>query len=125
MPQVGACRAGWLAGQDERAERRLECATGEQVFDAAVMIGLLAGRTRGNPAAEGGILPRLGEVAERVALSVERLLEGGTGDASLESRQSAGLIQIKQPAQAAHIEREDRDLPARGLICPTTLVPPP
>src|SRR3990170_7348814 len=100
----GAGREGW---EIERAEEALQVAAEEVILDPAVVIGLLAGGSGGDPTSERGELEGLWEVTEGEAVRGQLGLEMRAADASFESRQVRRGIDVQEPAHVGEVEGDD------------------
>ncbi len=111
--QIDAGGRGRKGRDQQRALGRLDAASGEQLLDAAVTQRLLAGRARGDPAAQRRILERLRKMTEGVALRAQLRLQIRTGDAGAEARQLRLAIEFDELRQPRQVDGEHRLL-ARG-----------
>ena len=68
-----------------------------------------------DPAAQGRVLKRLREVAQRQAVLAELLLQPGPGRPSLDPRRQRLRVDLQHPVQPAQVERDDRPLPEPRL----------
>jgi len=106
---------GRKRGNVERAGRRFDARSGEELFDASVFERLLSGRARRDPSAERRVFERLRKVSERVAAIAQLRFQVRTGDAGFEAREPARCIEIEEPLHALEGDREHRCFARRRI----------
>ena len=90
--------------------------------------GVVAARTRGDPAAERRELERLREVTEREAVRLQLLLERGAEHARLDLRGAGALVDLEHAAEPPEVEADSAHEPVADVAVrrrPTTDEPPP
>ncbi len=116
LAQIGAGGgSGKGRGELQRARGSEHPPAGEELLDTAVAEGLLPAGTRGDPAAEGGVLEGLGIVPQRVAARPQLRFEIGSHDAGAEGRQLTPLVEAEEAVHTGQIEGEDGLLPGQGI----------
>jgi hypothetical protein len=105
---VGA-RAGAGSGQPPRgplARGRNRTDRLDQVLDVRPQGCEVAGRARGDPAAEGRVLERLREVAQGEAVLGELGLERGAGRAPLDAGRARDRVDLEHAVERAQVDRD-------------------
>ena len=83
----------------------------DEVVDVRVHAGVVAAGAGRQPAAERRQLERLREVAQRVAVRAELLLEHRSEGAGLDPRRPRHRVDLEHPVEAAEIDRDDAGEP--------------
>ena len=83
----------------------------DEVVDVGVDAGVVAAGAGGQPAAEGRELEGLREVAQRVAVRPELVLEHRAEGAGLDARGPRDRIDLEHPVEAAEVDRDDAGEP--------------
>ena len=83
----------------------------QQIFNAAIAVGQLTARSRGDPSTECREFPRLREMSQGITLFPESPFQIGTAHACFECGEVAGNVEIDQAIHAAEINGDS------GGIC--------
>ncbi len=102
--QIDPGRRRRKSRNQQRARGRLDAASSEQLLDAAIAQRLLAGGTRGDPAAQRRILEGLRKMTERIALRAQLRFQIRTGDAGAETRQLRLAVELDELRQARQVD---------------------
>ena len=105
LAQVGAGGRGGEGRQAQRAGGRQQRAAGKQALDAAIAQRLLAAGACGHPAAQGGVLERLREVAQGEAARPQLGLQFGAGHARAERGQVTDAVEAQKLVHAPQVDR--------------------
>ncbi|MNQ68896.1 hypothetical protein D3C85_834670 [compost metagenome] len=119
LAQVRTRRRGWESRQLHRAGESFQGAAGEQLLDAAIAQRLLAAGAAGHPAAEGGQLPGLREVAQGVAAGAQLALHLRAAGAGAEGGDEAFFIQFEEAAHALQGEGQHWFVAGLGIDMPS------
>ena len=96
LAHVWASGRGGESGQLQGPGRRLHVPADEELLDAAVAQGLLAARTRSDPAAQGRVGEGLRKVAQGQAVRSQAFLDLRAGDPGTKGCETTRPVQVDQ-----------------------------